>query len=471
MLANNEKKIEDHSPCQVMNLDNIKKSNDESSIQKTTYKLPPSPKSIYDTGLTFSFIRDLILKHIYRFGTISGYDIANKISLPFVLIDEVLNNIISDEYAEKRGSRGLGNATDLFSLLTKGVKKAQELLGIDTYIGPAPVPLEHYTDYFHEYAKYKIDVSNELLRKSWQTIILDDTLFNQVGPAIRSKSSLFLYGPPGTGKSVLAKSIGKYVRKKSQFIAIPHALLIGGQIMRLFDPVYHVPVKDQTDDGGESHFLQFNYDRRWVRCYTPIITVAGDFTLDMLEARYNDTIKYHEAPIHMKSNGGVFVIDDFGRQKESPERLLNRWILPLEERYDILTLHHGIKFPVPFEQFVIFATNLKPSNLLDEAFLRRIRYKIHIGKITISAYKQIFEYECELRDLKVNETDLNTIIDKYYILPNNMLRACDPKDIANRIVDYCEYNNKPKTITYDILDNIYHEYLNHKINLTTKKDL
>ncbi|HXK92815.1 MAG TPA: AAA family ATPase [bacterium] len=441
-------------------LENMPFDNGDSvmTVERERVNIPPSPKTVLATGLSPSFISDLIIKHIYRYGTICGYEIAEKICLPFPVIDRILDEILENNLAEKRGSRGLGNSTDLFSLVEKGRNYAQDLLELDTYTGPAPVTLEQYTKHIQETNLKGITVREAMLRDAWKDIILDESFYPVLGPAIRSGTSCFLYGPPGTGKTVLAKSIARYLEYWCGYIAIPYAIIVGGSIIRVYDPVYHEQVQN-TKSYGDRFLLTENQDRRWLICKRPSVISAGELTLDMLDLRYNPITKYYEAPLHLKSNGGIFIIDDFGRQQIDPRNLLNRWILPLEERIDFLTLHTGKKFPIPFEQFVIFATNLNPKQLVDEAFLRRIRYKIYVGQITVNTYKLIFDWECRKKNLVYNSVDLDTIIEKYYLKPNRMLRACDPRDITDRIVDYCHYYELPLKISYEIFDNTYAAYM------------
>lgn len=421
--------------------------------------LPASPKTLEETGLPRSFVIDLIIKHLYRYGALLGSEIAEHIRLPFTLIDALLDEIVLNTYAEKRGGAGLGNSADRFALTERGRNYARDLLALDTYTGPAPVPLDQYTEYIRSEKVSRIRVTQERLREAWKDFILDEELFALLGPAISSGKSCFLYGPPGTGKTTIAKAVASFLDKYGGGAAIPHALIVGGSIIRIFDQVYHHPIsRNRRNSDGTPWLSGDQGDRRWVLCHRPVVIVGGELTLDMLDLRYNTTSRYYEAPLQVKANCGILVIDDFGRQLVRPKDLLNRWIVPLEEKIDFLTLHTGKKFPIPFEELVIFATNLDPMDLADEAFLRRIRYKIFIGEPSVGAYKAIFDQECKNKGLSYDPHVLDQLLQKHYVSKDRLRRACDPRDLTDQIYDYCVFNNLPFDISFDILDRIACEY-------------
>ncbi|MBN2327382.1 MAG: AAA family ATPase [Candidatus Omnitrophica bacterium] len=422
--------------------------------------LPKPPGTFEEAGLSSAFVQDLAIKHLYRNSVLTGREIANLLHLPYPLMEPVLEKMIEMTYAEKRGGQGLGGSVDRFSLTERGKAQARDLLLIDTYVGPAPVPLNHYADYVQKHNVKSLDIDEDLLRYAWRDFILDESLFSQVGPAICSGKSCFLYGPPGTGKTTIAKMIARLLDEKVGGVAIPHAVIVGDSIVRLYDPIYHRAINTFKNKTSKSGLFDFNqHDRRWAPCHRPCVIVGGDLMLDMLDLRYNATSKFYEAPLQMKANGGIFIIDDFGRQMVKPCDLLNRWIVPLENRIDFLTLHTGKKFSVPFEQLVVFATNLDPNDLADEAFLRRIRYKIFIGEPSIEAYKSIFDDECKKKELQYDAGDLDFIIQKFYKGGKRPLRACDPRDMTDLIVDYCKFNSLPRRIERDIFDMIATDYM------------
>lgn len=410
------------------------------------------------TGLPYTFIHDLIIKLFERHGAMTGMEMAHKLCLPFPLIDPIFDDILDEKFAEISQSQGLGHATNRFRLLERGIQFAQTLLGGDSYVGPAPVPLEQYNACVSKFHVRDVMVNQESLREAWREFVLDDEYFDQVGPAIRSGAPCFLYGPPGTGKTVLAKMIARFLDRFCGYIPVPYALYVGGSVIKVFDPIYH---KGGDNGNGQTRQLwkSNNKDFRWVDCRRPTVIAGGELTMDMLDLRYDPLVKYYEAPLQLKANGGVFIIDDFGRQTVEPRNLLNRWILPLEERIDYLTLHNGKKFTIPFEQQVLFATNLNPKDLVDEAFLRRIRYKIHIGEISDGAYRQIFNDECDKKGIEYNANDLNRIMDLFYKRTNRMKRACDPRDITDKIVAHCGYNRKSLEVDYEMLEAAYADYM------------
>ncbi len=414
----------------------------------------PAPDSLEATGLSAPYISDLIVKHLRRFGVLTGLDLAEKLCLPFSIIDSLLDELVTGAYAEKRGGQGLGNSTDRFALTERGRGLAHDLLELDTYTGPAPITLKQYWRYTQERNLQSIKVTEPLLRETWRDFIVDEKLFTQIGPAIRSGKSCFLYGPPGTGKTTFAKKVAEFFDRSGGHTAVPHAILAGGNIIRVFDPVHHEPISDNQPDSADRVFKDQGEDRRWVLCRRPAVIVGGELELSMLDLRYNESTKFYEAPLQIKANGGVLIIDDFGRQLVKPKDLLNRWIVPLEERLDYMTLHTGKKFSVPFEQLVIFATNLNPEELVDEAFLRRIRYKIFIGETVFEVYRKIFLTECRKKGLEIGESDVENLVRDCYKPIDFFLVSWYTVFFTDQVLDYCLFNELPLSIPYDLLKQI-----------------
>jgi SpoVK/Ycf46/Vps4 family AAA+-type ATPase len=267
-----------------------------------------------------------------------------------------------------------------------------------------------------------------------------------VGPAVNANKGVFLYGPPGNGKTVIGEGMGKALGGD---LYVPFALDVDGQTVTYFDPVNHEAVPDDNDT---SVIATAPRDRRWVRIKRPVVVVGGELTLDMLDLTFNPIAKYHEAPIHIKANGGVFLVDDFGRQRMRPQELLNRWILPLESRVDYLTLHTGRKFQVPFEVLIVFATNLDPNTLADEAFLRRIPYKIPIADPTLEQFTSIFELNCKRKGLAFHQVMVAYLLRRHYAPFNRPLRSCQPRDILDQVVALCRYRGEEPTVTRELID-------------------
>jgi hypothetical protein len=352
-----------------------------------------------------------------------------------------------EKLIEVRGTSGAGSAGYRYALTDLGRDRAMQFLDINRYVGPAPVPLNQYNAYVRASMAARPWVDRDCLAKGFENLIVSPTMYQKLGPAVNSGKSLFLYGAPGNGKTVVAEGIG---RALGTDMHTPHAIDVDGQTITMFDPVSHVGTA--AAGSAQSVVSTAVYDRRWVQIRRPVVVVGGELTLEMLDLTFNPIAKFYEAPIQMKANGGVFVVDDFGRQRIPPRDLLNRWIVPLESRVDYLTLHTGRKFEVPFNVFIIFATNLKPESLADEAFLRRIPYKIRAQNPTVDEYTKIFELNCRKRDLPFDGVMVDYLQRAYYQPRKLQMRACHPRDLIEQIVDMCRYQQREPLITRDLLD-------------------
>jgi hypothetical protein len=324
------------------------------------------------------------------------------------------------------------------------------------YVGPAPVPLEDYVEQTYRQAVTGILCYPETLQAPFSHLVLRDELFNAIGPAIISGRSVFIYGPPGNGKTAIARSIGEFMNTAGGAIYIPHAFIADGNIITMYDPSLHqiddpgVDASDDSDASVRRLLSTGTLDARWVRIRRPVIVVGGELNLDMLDLRYNDEAKFYQAPIHFKANGGVFLIDDFGRQLVSPKELLNRWILPLEDRHDFLTVASGKKFQVPFEQLIIFSTNLDPKALVDDAFLRRIRHKVEINAPTRETYEAIFNSVCRRLGMNTCPEAIDFLYERYYSQGRSP-RASDCRDLLEIVQSICRYRRQPIHLTRDLM--------------------
>jgi hypothetical protein len=344
---------------------------------------PNVPRSVEDTGLDLSFISDLIMKHILFMGEFTLKAVSEKIKLPIQIVDTAVDILRREHLVEVKGAGGYAKETYKFNITGQGKVRGTELLDICRYVGPAPVPLEAYKKLIELQTVKNIVVIEATVKKAFSHLIISDGLLKMLGPAISSGKAMFIYGPPGNGKTTIAETIG---RTLPETVYIPSAIIVGGQIIAVFDPVNHFPCDYKPDEA---------FDERWILIRRPVIMTGGELTLKMLDLDFNPISKFYEAPLQMKSNNGLFILDDFGRQQMDPHSLLNRWIVPLERRTDFMTLHTGMKFDIPFDQLVIFSTNIEPRKLVDEAFLRRIRYKIKIDHPSEKEYKEIFIKVCE----------------------------------------------------------------------------
>jgi hypothetical protein len=407
--------------------------------------LPP-PTTIAETGLHADSLASLLLKTLVG-GEASGTALADKMRLPYSVLDSLIQHARVEKLIEVRGASGVGSAGYRYVLTDLGRDRAVQFLDVCRYVGPAPVPLKQYNDYVRACMATRPYLDRERLAKGFDNLIVSRPMMDQLGPAVNSGKSLFLYGKPGNGKTVIAEGIGRAFGSE---MYVPHAIDVDGQIITMFDPVSHQPVAQDAQSG--SVIAVAAQDRRWEKVTRPVIVVGGELTLEMLDLTFNPIAKFYEAPIQWKANGGVFVVDDFGRQRIPPRDLLNRWIVPLESRVDFLTLHTGRKFEVPFNVLIVFATNLKPESLADEAFLRRIPYKIRAKNPTMDEYCRIFELNCRKRNLAFDPVMVEYLNRKYYQPRRLEMRSCHPRDLVEQVVDMCRYQNREPVITRELLD-------------------
>jgi hypothetical protein len=325
---------------------------------------PAAPKTLEEAGLSQEMVTQLILKFLHFGAGLSGQDLSTRLGLEFSVIQSSLEFLRHTHLCEVLGGSMIGGPSFRYRITDDGRRKAILYLEQSQYVGPAPVPLDQYKAYMDAHGRLPSQaITRERVRKAFSHLVLSGRVLDQVGPAIAAGHSMFVYGPPGNGKTVIAQAIGKLLDGN---IAVPHAIEVEGHIIRIFDPVSHEPVLEAHD--STQLFRTAPRDARWVACRRPMVMVGGELTLQALDLSYTSNMGFYGAPVQTKANGGVLVIDDFGRQRSSPRELLNRWIVPLESRVDFLTLETGQKFDLPFYVLVVFATNIKPSDLVDEAF-------------------------------------------------------------------------------------------------------
>ena len=408
---------------------------------------PAAPATLEQTGLPADRVLQLIVKTLYA-AEATGFVLAERLRLPFAMLEPVIEHARAEQMIEVRGAASSHAAQYRYTLTDLGRDRGRQFLDINHYVGPAPVPLASYAAHMRALAGARSYVDRERLRAGCSQLVVDDRQLEQLGPAINSGKAVFLYGPPGNGKTRLAEGMG---RSLGGDMHMPYAVDVEGQIVVMFDPTNH----ESLDADGEPELGVIrtgSRDRRWVRVRRPVITVGGELTLDMLELTFNPISKYYEAPIQMKANGGVLLIDDFGRQRIRPVDLLNRWIVPLESRVDYLTLHTGKKFQIPFEMLVVLATNLDPASLADEAFLRRIPYKVAVDDPSLDQFAGIFELECRRRNLPFHGVLVSYLYQRHYAAIGRPLRACHPRDLLDQVSALCRYRGVEPTITRELLD-------------------
>ena len=407
---------------------------------------PPPPATIAETGLHPDTLAQLLLKTLVA-GEASGTGLSDKLRLPYSVLESLLQHARVEKLIEVRGAAGTGSAGYRYILTDLGRDRANQFLDVSRYVGPAPVPLAQYNAYVRACMAARPFVDRHTLSRGFENLIVNKAMLDQLGPAVNSGKSLFLYGAPGNGKTVIAEGIGRALGTE---MFVPFAIDVDGQTITMYDPVNHqlIPSAQESFSVVSSSSL----DRRWETIKRPVVVVGGELTLEMLDLAFNPISRFYEAPIQLKANGGVFVVDDFGRQRIPPRDLLNRWIVPLESRVDFLSLHTGRKFETPFNVLIIFATNLKPESLADEAFLRRIPYKIMAKNPTLDEFCQIFELNCRRRNIAFDPVLVEYLNRKYYQPRRLQMRACHPRDLVEQVVDRCRYHGRDLAITRELLD-------------------
>lgn len=420
----------------------------DEDLTRLLRKTPPEPLRIEDTGLELSFVADLVMKHLLFMGEFNLSAVAHKVKLPVSIIDAAVDMLRRAKLVEVLSADGYATVTYRFRITEQGKNRAMELLDVCRYVGPAPVTLEAYHEMVVTQSINSISVTADQLRSAYSHLVVEEDFFNRLGPAISSGKSLFMYGPSGNGKTAIAENIKSLL---PDTVYVPHAITVMGQIISVFDPVNHEPVVDEAQMLGGG-------DQRWVLTKRPVVVVGGELTSRMLDLDFNPIAKYYEAPIQMKANNGLFIIDDFGRQQIDPRAFLNRWIVPLEKRIDYINLHTGIKIRIPFDLFVVFSTNLEPAELVDEAFLRRIRYKIKVDRPSLERFEAIFHKACDRNGIAYEKEMFEHLMD-HYRRSGIKLAACHPRDIIDHIIDSAHFQQKKPKMTKAAIDEAWESYI------------
>ncbi len=406
--------------------------------------LPPVPESLAETGLSFQFLADLALKTAALESSISSATVAERMRLPLLLAEELMQHLYHEKLVEIRAALGFNNHR--YALLDRGWEQLKRLQEFCSYVGPAPVSLTAYSVMVRSQAQPPEVVETEKVAATFADLVLPESLLRILGCVVNSRRSLLISGAPGTGKTAIAERINEAL---AGAIWIPYAIAVDDQVINIYDPHHHQLTFDE--ENYESH------DQRWLRIRRPLIIVGGEMTIESTELAYHPAAHYYEAPFQIKANGGTLVIDDFGRQRIALEALLNRWIVPLERRLDFLTLHTGKKLAFPFEPLIIFSTNLEVEKLADEAFLRRIGYRVRLSPPDEQTYRQIFA-RCA-RDLGITYEPavLDYLVAKYQIEQRTM-KACEPRDLLTRFLDLCHYQRLTPILSCELLDQAWAGY-------------
>ena len=416
----------------------------QEALDAFIHKTPVEPESIEGTGIDENELLSLLIKLIYTWRLESPREFADAIKLPAHIVVKLVRIASERKLIYAKGVRSENSAAMNYALTDEGQRWAMEALTRSQYTGPAPVPLDEYNERVNLQKITNEVVTFQRVRDNMTDLSMEDTLIEQSGPALNSGRAILLYGPPGNGKTTFAMRLANVF---TDMIYIPYAVTVEGQIIRVFDPSIHIPIANAAGaENGFSLLRSQSVDARWLPCKRPFVVAGGELTLEMLDLRYDQTSKFYEAPLHMKALGGCFVIDDFGRQLVSPSTLLNRWIVPLESRVDYLKLHTGKSFSIPFEELVIFSTNLEPEDLMDPAFLRRLPYKIEIAAPSLDLYKKIFMKECLAHGITLTDEVFAAIVYKIRQEKELDLAAYQPKFLLEQVVAACRFMERPPSL-------------------------
>jgi hypothetical protein len=407
---------------------------------------PPPPRTIAETGLMVPFVEDHLLRLLYFELQMTGAELAATCGVPYTVIQPLINGLNRDHMVEVVGQASPAEPGYRYSLAPKGRARVAEALNRTWYHGPLPVPLDQYVAGVKAQSMGEMDFHREHLREAFSDLVLSNGLLDRLGPAINTNASIFLHGAPGNGKTVIAERIARMI---GGAIFIPYAFEVDGSIVLLYDFLNHRPV-DEPDVP--------RYDARWLRVARPAIIASSELTLASLDLVRNETGKFYEAPPQMKSNGGTFLIDDFGRQQVRPAELLNRWIIPLERRIDYMTLQTGKKFEVPFDTFLLISTNLDPSTMADEAFQRRVPFRIPVHDPDEAQFEELFRSVCAARNVTFDAGALEWLLDTWFRPSNRPKRFVQPRNLISQVVAISKYLGREPAMEPELLDRACQNY-------------
>ncbi len=417
-------------------------TDDESRPTLNNSFIPPMPTSIEETGLNRTFLTEQFLRILYNKGRATGAEMAEAMKLFYRVVEPLIVDLRNLEHIDIMGQRGYGDINYEYILTPRGQQAANDANMKTQYAGPCPVPLNTWIESVKTQTIKNVVVTRRNIREAFADLIIAESILNWVGPAVNSAASVMLYGFPGNGKTSIAERITHLM---GDAIFIPYTIEADGAIIKMHDSIVHEPPKTPVPEDLE-------YDKRWIRINRPVVITGGELTLEALDLTYNATSRIYEAPFQMKANGGIFLIDDFGRQQVRVFDLLNRWIVPLEKRYDFLTTVTGQKLQIPFDQLIMFSTNLHPSDLGDDALLRRIKFKFEIIDPTEQQWRDIWKLMCRIRKVEYDDRGLDYLVAKWYKPDDRPFRMCQPRDIIDQMISIAKYNMESVSLNPDLLD-------------------
>ncbi|MGB0129796.1 MAG: ATP-binding protein [Rhodocyclaceae bacterium] len=412
---------------------------------------PPAPRTLAETGLGEQMLVELVAKVLHLRGNQRLVDVAQQVRLPAGIVEEVFSFLRAERLAELL-RRGATSGDMDYGLTERGHDRAAEFLRKCRYAGPAPVTLAQYAKQVHGQSIFQLRVGEADVERAYRNIVLRQETRDMIGAAMNSGRPLFLYGPPGSGKTFLAESLFRLMRGT---IYVPYAFTVDGEIVQVFDPLLHRSMV--TGNAQNTLDNRARSDERWVPCARPVAISGGELTLDMLELRHDQGAGYYQAPLHVKANNGLYILDDLGRQILSPKQLMNRWIVPMDRRRDYLALGSGGSFEIPFDVKLVFATNLEPETIADEAFLRRLGYKIHVGPVSEAEYGEIFRLVCTEFGIAFDADALDFLLNLHR-RKGRPTCACYPRDLIAQVRDYAAYRGTPVELTPQMMDWSWHSY-------------
>ena len=419
---------------------------------------PPAVKSFDSLDVSASLLEKMLLKHLFTGGTQRTDELANKLCIPVSLLDGTITFLRNEALIEahSRVHTSIGEILHLV-LTDRGRERAHAYYDENAYVGPLPVSYEAYCERVERQTIKQQVVNREVMERVYGKLVINPQVLRQIGAAFNSGNSIFIFGPPGTGKTFVASHM---VNLLEGDILIPYAIEAEGQIISVYDPTIHQarPVEKQNPQRLVAMEQESSHDLRWVRCKRPVVMAAGELTLDMLDLKYQEGTGYYDAPLQMRANGGLLLIDDLGRQVVNTSQLLNRWILPLESSEDYLSLHTGLKLRIPFDVIPIFSTNISPEQLADEAFLRRLGYKVHMDYISNREYEMIFQQYCTTNELDYDPEMVRFLIEEMYVPKGRRMAASHPRELINKTIDFCLYEGIKPVINKDLLKQAWNSY-------------